>query len=102
LIVQVVVDDALVGACLASARCAYWASSFSFDARTLRGAVVEKETGRRVQLSPLRVDRGMRELAERFPKLFARLQTGDADGDVGDVLLQLCAGITWKGGPKYG
>lgn len=101
MIVAVVVRDEYILAALRGARVYYWCEALDFKEEhswpdVLRGKSVEARAVVREDNAPRSrpitrqtIALGVTALAESYPERFARLVKGYADGEDGDVLLQL-------------
>ncbi len=101
------IDNQVLVDCLNSAHSRYWAMTDTLDVQihndTVIGRVRESESDSGYsKLHNLDVNLGLQRLAKYAPEMFGRVISGDSDGPDADVFLQLCAGLMYNDGPKYG
>ncbi len=105
--IKIEISTDRIASALAHAHCSYWANEMHFDKVTLKGYVIEEDGNVRHQLNAANVAHGVAQLASQHPYIFGKLLADDMDGPMGDVLLQLCAGVVrtdrgHDGEVKYG
>lgn len=103
------IDNKVLVGCLRNADSRYWAKGDSLNVVGSHGGTyisgsvteLESDTGYSKKHS-LDVEKGLQRLAKYAPETFGRVISGESDGPDADVFLQLCAGLMYQDGPKYG
>lgn len=88
------VPDEHINGALAEPHSRYWAREAGWDPETSAGFVYEPQDNgadARHVLNAAKLEKALWGMAEKYPRQFARLISGDYDGSTGDVLLQLMA-----------
>lgn len=100
------IDNKVLADCLNNAHSRYWAKADSLVVKvgaSVSGWVTEIESDNgNPKRHALDVETGLQRLLKYNAELFARVISGESDGPDADVLLQLCAGLMYQDGPKYG
>lgn len=90
--IRIEVPNAHIDGALAEPHSRYWASEARWVPRGLVGHVVDAEDcGKRYALNASKLKKALEVMAEKYPLPFAKLKSGDYDGPIGDLLLQLIA-----------
>ena len=89
---------------LAEPHSRYWASYMELNNKTLKGYVIEIDNDKEIKhtINPRKIKGGLLRVAKSNPSLFGRIIGNETDGPDRDIFLQLCIGLIYEDGPKYG